>query len=216
VLWGTAVSKTAPAPVVAEGADTSLNSAVYAFYAFAGLAVAVCLLVCMIVALQKPDAPVHDETTADLPQPSPVTTAYSSPPAFAPARPTPAEPIDESVQPVPLTLLSGLAPELGNAQPSAFREAYGRGLTAFFDGDYVKAEEPLTWAIKAGTTDPRCYYFRGLIYRRNGRPQEAEADFREGARLERNGLGADLNVAESLERVQGVERAELERFRQSK
>ena len=34
---------------------------------------------------------------------------------------------------------------------SSFEEAYANGVAAFFAGEYVKAEEPLTWAIQAGT-----------------------------------------------------------------
>ena len=100
--------------------------------------------------------------------------------------------------------------------PTSFAEAYRAGSRAFFAGNYVKAEEPLTWAIKAGTTDPRFYYYRGLIYRRTGRPQEAQTDFREGARLERSGFGEYLQVDQSLEQIQGAEREELEQFRRLK
>ena len=90
---------------------------------------------------------------------------------------------------------------------------YGNGVHAYFAGDYVKAHELLTSAIDAGSHDPRCYYFRGLAYLKLGRPQEAEGDFQQGAKLESADLNRTYNVARSLERVQGPARLEVEEHR---
>ena len=68
-------------------------------------------------------------------------------------------------------------------------------------------------AIDAGSHDPRCYYFRGLAYLKLGRPQEAEGDFQQGAKLESVDLNRTYNVARSLERVQGAARLEVEEHR---
>lgn len=90
--------------------------------------------------------------------------------------------------------------------------AYGDGVHAYFAGDFSRAYEDLSQAIEAGTTDPRAYYFRGLAALRQGRSDEAEADFTEGATRESAGLGA-WPVGRSLERIQGPDRLRLERHR---
>lgn len=90
--------------------------------------------------------------------------------------------------------------------------AYGDGVHAYFAGDYQRAYEDLTQAIEAGTNDPRAFYFRGLAALRQGRSDEAEADFTSGADRESQGLG-DWPVSRSLERIQGAERLQLERHR---
>lgn len=90
--------------------------------------------------------------------------------------------------------------------------AYGDGVHAYFAGDFQRAYEDLSQAIEAGTTDPRAYYFRGLAALRQGRSDEAEADFTEGATRESAGLGA-WPVGRSLERIQGSDRLRLERHR---
>lgn len=115
---------------------------------------------------------------------------------------------------------SGLAAVLcggvAAAQPSVeslpLAAAYGDGVHAYFAGDYQRAYEDLTQAIEAGTTDPRAFYFRGLAALRQGRTDEAEADFTVGADRESAGLGA-WPVGRSLERIQGADRLRLERHR---
>ncbi|MHB1033716.1 MAG: J domain-containing protein [Pirellulales bacterium] len=90
---------------------------------------------------------------------------------------------------------------------------FGKGASAFFSRDYAGAEEWLTSSITRGTRDPRCFYFRGLIYLRMGRPQEAEVDFRRGSQLEAADSTIRYNVGVSLERIQGAERAKVEAHR---
>ena len=63
---------------------------------------------------------------------------------------------------------------------------------------------------------PRCFYFRGLTYLKLGRPQDAELDFQQGAKLETQNteLGnRTYNVAQGLERIQGSERWSVEQYR---
>ena len=90
---------------------------------------------------------------------------------------------------------------------------YGRGVHAYFAGDYLKAHEQLNMAIEGGSTDPRAYYFRGLAYLKLGRAPEARMDFRKGAEMESKDGNKFYNVAKSLERVQGKARVELEDYR---
>ena len=70
------------------------------------------------------------------------------------------------------------------AQDAFLGQVYGHGVHAYFSGDYPRAHELMTAAIDRGMRDPRCYYFRGLSYLMLGRPQEADADFTLGAKLE--------------------------------
>ncbi len=100
------------------------------------------------------------------------------------------------------------------AQDSLLAELYGQGVHAFFAGEYSQAHEMLTMAIEQGSMDPRVYYYRGLAYGRLGRPEEAALDHKKGAELEAGGTTRIYPVGRSLQRVQGKERIELERYRQ--
>ena len=99
------------------------------------------------------------------------------------------------------------------AQDTVLNKLYGNGVHAYFAGDYVRAHYYLTAAINGRTQDPRCYYFRGLAYGRLGRPQEAEVDFQQGAKLETSDLNRSYDVAKVLERVQGGDRLSIEQYR---
>lgn len=101
-----------------------------------------------------------------------------------------------------------------HAQDSLLAELYGQGVHAFFAENYSQAHELLTMAIDQGSMDPRAYYFRGLTYGRLGRPDEEVADYQHGAELEAGGTTRVYPVGLSLQRVQGKERLELERYRQ--
>ena len=100
------------------------------------------------------------------------------------------------------------------AQDAVLSQLYGNGVHAYFSQDYVKAHEYFTRAIDGHSQDPRVYYFRGLDLLKLGRPQEADADFKQGAELE-SAIDPTrvYNVARALERVQGSDRARLESFR---
>jgi len=109
-----------------------------------------------------------------------------------------------------LFALAGMA----RAQDPLLEELYGQGVHAYYQGEYSEAHDLLTAAIDEGSRDPRCFYFRGLAYDKLGRPDEADADFAQGAELEAK-LGTQFYaVGRSLERVQGEVRLKLEAFRQ--
>jgi hypothetical protein len=109
-------------------------------------------------------------------------------------------------------LLSLSAPSLG-ADDAVLGQMYGSGVHAYFSRDYVRAYEYLTAAIDGGSTDPRCYYFRGLAYMRLGREPEAEMDFAKGADFESRDVDGTYAVARSLGRIQGGTRLLIERYR---
>lgn len=106
-----------------------------------------------------------------------------------------------------------LTPGRATAQNEILAEMYGRGVHAYYAGDYSTAYDALTMAIDNGSIDPRVYYFRGLVSNATGRSEEAEADWREGAELEATGR-LNVDVGRALARFQGTERLELERIRQ--
>ncbi len=99
------------------------------------------------------------------------------------------------------------------AQVSVFDQSYGAGVHAYFSGDYQRANELLSTAVKAGDKDPRAYYFRGLSYLRLGRPDEARKDFQQASKLETADQERMYNISKALERVQGADRAMLEQYR---
>lgn len=102
--------------------------------------------------------------------------------------------------------------DLTSVEEQAIASTYGSGVHAYFAGDFDRSYEILSQAIEAGTADPRAWYFRGLAALKLGRTDEAEADFASGSKKESENTGA-WGVARSLERVQGCDRAKLERYR---
>ena len=78
------------------------------------------------------------------------------------------------------------------AQEAVLDDLYGRGVHAFFAGSSREAHDLLTAAINGGSRDPRAYFYRGLIYMRMGRPEDANLDFQKGTELEV--LGAQVNL----------------------
>lgn len=103
-----------------------------------------------------------------------------------------------------------MPPVLG--EDAALARPYGSGVHAYFSGDYQTAYDDLSDAVEAGTEDPRVFYFRGLAARKLGRLDESEADFATASRREADGTGG-WPVSRSLERVQGIDRLALERYR---
>ncbi|MEE8451399.1 MAG: hypothetical protein V3R99_05765, partial [Thermoguttaceae bacterium] len=116
-----------------------------------------------------------------------------------------------------LFLLAGglvvLSAGSAHAENAILEQMYGSGVHAYFSQDYVKSHEYLTTAIDGGTKDPRCYFFRGLVYLKLGRSDEAWTDYATGARLESLDSNRFYNVGKALERVQGSARVELEQRR---
>ncbi len=109
----------------------------------------------------------------------------------------------------------GIAAEGASAQEGALSRLYGNGIHAYFGGDLSGAEKLFTQAINAGSQDPRCHYYRGLIYLQSGRKQAASAEFEQGADLEVGATRA-YDVSLALERVQGRARLALEQHRAAK
>jgi hypothetical protein len=99
------------------------------------------------------------------------------------------------------------------AQDAVLGQEYGAGVHAFFAGDYAGAYEHLAVAIQGGSKDPRAFYFRGLACLNLGRGPDAVIDFRKGADLESADVNRFYNVGKALERVQGSQRVELEKYR---
>ena len=84
-------------------------------------------------------------------------------------------------------LLTATGASNASAQSEVLAEMYGRGVHAYYAGDYTTAYESLTMAIDNGTDDPRAYYFRGLVSQMSGRQEEAKDDWTKGAEMEANG-----------------------------
>ncbi len=98
------------------------------------------------------------------------------------------------------------------AQNTILAEMYGRGVHAYFSGNYNDAYQILSSSIQGGMKDPRAYYFRGLAASGSGRSYEAEADWQAGAELEAT-AGANPMIGKSLARIQGQSRLKLEEIR---
>jgi hypothetical protein len=106
-----------------------------------------------------------------------------------------------------------VAPRTATAQNEVLAEFYGRGVHAYYAGDNVTAEKFLSMAIDNGSTDPRAYYFRGMVAYSNGDMEAAKDDWRRGAALEAAG-NINTPIGRSLARFQGTGRLELETIRE--
>jgi hypothetical protein len=100
------------------------------------------------------------------------------------------------------------------ADDSVFDQMYGNGVHAYFGGDYSRAYDNLSAAIRGGSRDPRIYYFRAFAETRLGREQDAAADFQTGASFEATSGSQNL-VSQALERIQGPARTTLEQYREN-
>ena len=106
----------------------------------------------------------------------------------------------------------GLLSSTSFAQLGGLEELYGEGVHRYFANNLVGADEVLSQVIDAGSTDPRVYYFRGLVHECLG--TGGEADFESGARLEAEGKGKrPVDVGNALSRVQGHVRTKIETAR---
>jgi hypothetical protein len=99
-------------------------------------------------------------------------------------------------------------PAVGSAQ-DVLSELYGRGVHAYFAGDSTGALTFLNEADQAGSTDPRVFYFRGLVKSGLGMTDEASVDFDRGANLEVTSKRA-VEVGKALARIQGANRLQIE------
>ncbi|MEO1525523.1 MAG: hypothetical protein AAFX06_08800 [Planctomycetota bacterium] len=106
-----------------------------------------------------------------------------------------------------------LAQDASAQSQAVLSQLYGRGVHAYYAGQYTDAYNYLSSAIGAGTKDPRAYYFRGIVLSNQGRMGEAEADWNAGAQLEVQYGGSGIGAA--LSRFQGMSRLKLENIRQT-
>ena len=92
------------------------------------------------------------------------------------------------------------------------RDPYGDAVSAYYARDYQSATKLLSDLIDKQTSDPRVYYYRGLIAHAQGKSDAAKSDFETGAKLEASGKNR-VDVGKAIERVQGSVRSELEIIR---
>lgn len=109
--------------------------------------------------------------------------------------------------------LAGVVAGTAKAQEAVMNEFYGDGVHNFYDRDFFQAMQNLSVAIDGGSKDPRAYYYRGLAKLRTGDTWGAHADMQIGAQYEAADVDQFYPVARSLERVQGAERRQLEKYR---
>jgi hypothetical protein len=90
---------------------------------------------------------------------------------------------------------------------------YAAGLRAYFDGRFVDAQSAFAGAVQADDQDARYFYFLGLSRLALDNRADANTNFAEGARLELENRPGRKVVSTALERVQGMARQALNRFR---
>jgi hypothetical protein len=92
---------------------------------------------------------------------------------------------------------------------------YGKGVHAFFDGDYKAALTIFGRVEYLASEDPRPYFFSALArYRLDNESAEADKYFKKAAKLEWEGRAVrEYNVSDALRRIQGKERLHIEQYR---
>jgi len=89
----------------------------------------------------------------------------------------------------------------------------GSAMHSYSNGDYTQAISLIEKAMKIDDRHPLIYYYRGLARRAVGH-NGAAMDFDHGAALEHDGVTGPPPIGQSLQRIQGKIRLELESFRQ--
>jgi hypothetical protein len=102
---------------------------------------------------------------------------------------------------------------LAASNPLLAEAHYAAGLRAYFDGRFADAQASFAGAAQADDQDARYFYFLGLSRLALDNRADANANFEEGARLERENRPGRKAVSTALERVQGTARQALNRFR---
>lgn len=112
-----------------------------------------------------------------------------------------------------LVIVSMASTYIVAGEPTA-ANLYGKGVHAYFAGDYDSAIAWLTESIQKNEGDPRAYYFRGLAKASRDGVEAGLADFATGAELEVDPVDEKYyNVNGALQRVQGRLRVALEQQR---
>ncbi|MDR1485197.1 MAG: hypothetical protein LBT09_10280 [Planctomycetaceae bacterium] len=92
---------------------------------------------------------------------------------------------------------------------------YGKGVHAFFDGNYKEAIEIFNKVEYLASEDPRPYFFAAIArYRLDADSADADKYFKKAAKLELEGRSfREYDVSDALRRIQGKERLHVERYR---
>lgn len=89
---------------------------------------------------------------------------------------------------------------------------YSRGVEAYLDGKWARAEDYFGRSASYAPADPRPYYFRGLSRLPQGRDAAAEADLERGAALEA-GKGRVFRLGATFDSLTGEPRRRLDGVR---
>jgi len=89
---------------------------------------------------------------------------------------------------------------------------YGRGVQAYLDGQWAKAEAYFDRSITYDPQNPRAYYFRGLTRQKLDQPYRADGDLQQGAALEAN-LGGSFRLGSAITAVAQADRERLTQVR---
>ncbi len=109
-----------------------------------------------------------------------------------------------------LALVCAFIPNTCLAQDNLAAELYGRGVHAYYASQFEQALGYLSESIEAEPTDPRPYYFRGLVQSNLGEAEKSTADFKLGAEMEVSSDERHYDIGRSLQRVQGPLRLAIE------
>ncbi|MDR2346751.1 MAG: hypothetical protein LBE18_11850 [Planctomycetaceae bacterium] len=92
---------------------------------------------------------------------------------------------------------------------------YGKGVHAFFEGDYNRAIEIFKKVEYLASEDPRPYFFMAIAhYRLDKKSADADKYFKKAAKLEWDGKAVhEYDVADAISRIQGNERLHIEQYR---
>lgn len=101
----------------------------------------------------------------------------------------------------------------GKPDPESAEKWYGEGLSAFHAHDFKNAIVYFEKAIKANDTDARYRYFLALSLSQTGKKAEAEVEFLRGRELELLNKPTYRTISNSLIRVQGPIRKEINKYR---
>lgn len=89
---------------------------------------------------------------------------------------------------------------------------YGRGVQAFHNEEWRRAEAYFDRAVSFAPGEPRGYYFRGVARGRLDKPYEAENDIRQGAMLEA-GKPSSYSIGAALNNLPSEDRKLLDKIR---
>lgn len=94
-------------------------------------------------------------------------------------------------------------------------DTFGKAVHAYFAGDLEGSLKMLNEAIAEKDSDPRYYFFRGVVKHSMGEEDAAQTEFARGAAMEAGEPTRDFAINEALQRVQGSVRVEIETARQN-